>query len=295
MNISELFIFLLCCCIACIFLLRWYGFTFSSLPSERSKNAKRIFGILPLVVAAMITYTLEGLASFDVINNPFWTFFYIVIGFAWVYGGLTAMSLCFDLSWIDDALNLNNKAALIAITGGLIGITTIYSGANIGDGPGWWCVFLAGGLGMISWFALGIIINITAKVFYHITVERDIYCGIRVGSYFLASGIILGRASAGDWTSFEMTVIEFYDGWPVVILTAIMIAVELYGVNQFINNTGKPKFNSFSRSDAAAAAAVPTTDKMLRISIIIGILYVVLAVASVILLPSLPHNPIYGR
>jgi len=32
-------------------------------------------------------------------------------------------------------------------------------------------------------------------------VERDIGCGARIGGYLLGSGIILGRTSAGDWTS----------------------------------------------------------------------------------------------
>ena len=202
MDISEVLIFVLCLVGSAVFLCRWYTFTFKSWPAERTKKARLVFGILPLAASVIVTYTLESLASFDVVGNAFWTFFYIVMGYAWIYAGLTAMSLCFDLSWIDDALNLGNKAAMIAVTGGFLGITLIYSGANIGDGPGWWCVFFAGGLGMAAWLVLGVIVNRIGKVFYRITVERDIYCAIRTGAYFIASGIILGRASAGDWTSF---------------------------------------------------------------------------------------------
>jgi len=287
MDIGEFLVFIICICVTCVFLYRWYKWTFSGWPPERNKNAKMIFGVLPLISLVVIVFTLRNLASFDVVDDIIYIIFYIVIGFAWIYAGLTAISFCFDLSWIDDALNLNNNAAIIAIAGGFLGITFIYSGSNIGDGPGWWCVFFAGGLSLIAWILLGWIVNTVAKIFYKITVERDFSCGIRVGSYFLANGIILARASAGDWTSFSMTAVEFLDGWPVLVLTALMIFIELYLIN-YINNA-KPKFNSYSKSGATAN----TADHTLYISIIAGIVYIILAIVSIILLPPLPINSFY--
>lgn len=166
------------------------------------------------------------LASFDVVGDPFYIIFYLTLGFAWIHCGVFMMACVFDLSWIDDILSMNNNAALISFIGGFLGLTIIYSAANIGDGPGWWCVIFAGGLGLITWIVLALIINLLTQVFERVTIERDVLCGVRFGGYLLASGIILGRASAGDWTSFSMTVVEFMAGWTVLPLTALMIIVE---------------------------------------------------------------------
>lgn len=62
---------------------------------------------------------------------------------------------------------------------------------------------------MTAWFIVNQLMNIFTQVFERITVGRDLYCGIRYGAYLLASGLILGRASAGDWTSLYMTIVEF--------------------------------------------------------------------------------------
>jgi hypothetical protein len=44
--------------------------------------------------------------------------------------------------------------------------------------------------------------------------------------YLAASGLILGKASSGDWTSFVATVIEFMIGWYILPLTVVAIFVE---------------------------------------------------------------------
>lgn len=271
MDTMEVIVFLVSGFLLFVFLKKWYQPLFFGWPPERNKPAKYIFGWLPAVSLAIIVYTLKVLASFDVVDSFIYIVFYIVMGYAWLYFGLELMSLFFDLSWIDDAVNLNNKAALISITGGFLAVTAIYSGANIGDGPGWWCVVFAGGLGLFSWLLLGLIINLFTGIFERITIERDIYCGIRLCLYLLASGLILGRASAGDWTSFYMTVAEFMIGWPVLPLAALMILIELY-------------YKQKSKTDFYA-------DNFIG-SIFWGIIYILIAIASIMLLPPLSNNPL---
>ena len=288
MDFFETLNFLACSVAAVIFFYRWYSFIYKSRLPARSKKIKYVFAFLPLASLFIIYYTLVGLASFDVVGDMFWTLYYVVMGYAWIYACLIIMSLCFDLSWIDDGLNCGNLAAAAAIAGGVTGVTIIYSGANIGDGPGWWCVLFAGALGTAAWVILGGVVNIAAKIFGQITVGRDFNCGVRTGCYFLAGGIILARASAGDWTSFKATAIEFMDGWPVLILTIAAIAAELYCDSKI--NT-QPRYHSYSKSGAAAAEAA--TNNTLKISIIIGVIFILFAVLSVILLPPLPTNSIF--
>ena len=271
----EVVIFLVSIFFTSVFLIKWYTKLLSSWPQKRIKSTRFIFGWLPIICVAIITYTLKVLASFDVVNDGFYLLFYILLGLVWIYCGLILMSLLFDISWIDDTLNLNNKASLLTLTGGILGITVIYAGANIGDGPGWWCVIFAGGLGLIVWFFLGFIINLITKVFERITVGRDLNCGIRFGFYLFASGIILGRAAAGDWTSFSWTVVEFMDGWVVLPLALIMIMIELYYLNQ-----AKVEHNI-------------EHDNLLS-SIFWGLVYVAMAVLSLIyIIPPIKENPIY--
>lgn len=136
MDIGEFFVLCLCVILSCLFLYRWYNRIYNNWHPEQNQMIKNILALLPLIALAVIIYTLDGLASFDVVGNAFWTFFYVILGYAWIYTGLTAMSAYFDISWTDDVINLKNKSALAAVAGGYLGIAIIYSGANIGDGPG---------------------------------------------------------------------------------------------------------------------------------------------------------------
>jgi hypothetical protein len=252
----------------------WYSPVFLHWPFERGMWGKGVLIALPLAALTLFIYTLATLASFDVTDNVVYIMFYIFLGYAWQYAGIQVMVALFDLSMIDDVLGANNSAALAAFAGGYLGLAVIYSAANIGDGPGWWCVVFAGGLGLAAWAGLALIVNRFAHVFERITVERDISCGVRTGCYLLASGIILGRASAGDWTSAAMTVIEFLDGWPVLPLTICTIASE--GI--FIRSA--KEHNTIGGSIAGA--------------VVFGILLIFFAVVCVVLLPALPWNPLYG-
>ena len=262
----EILIFIVSCFFTFIFFKDWYYYTLNSWLPEKNRLTKTTLIILPFISLIIVFYTLKVLASFDVKNSAFYIFYYIVLGYTWLYFGCKLFFLLFDISWIDDILYRNNKAVLFSFTGGILGLVTIYSGANIGDGPGWWCVVFAGGLGTITWFILGIVINKITDIFDRITIDRDIPSGVRFGLYLLASGIILGRASGGDWTSFFMTIIEFLDGWPVLLLTALAILVEKYYMKR------SSKFSS----------------------IFWGILYIIISIISVILLPPFRRNPIYS-
>ena len=276
MSEDEFFVFIFSLFIAGWFILKWYLYLYKSRLPERDASAGGIMFCMPPASFAINLYTLKFLASFDVVDSPFWILFYVLLGFVWIWLSMWSMFCFFDLSWIDDILNLNNKAALPAFVGGFLGLTVIYAGANIGDGPGWWCVIFAGGMGLVAWILLGVGICHADEVSERITVERDIGCGIRFGCYLLASGIILGRASGGDWTSFYMTVVEFYDvydRWPVLILAALEAVVE--------------RFYLFRRGKTVGS------DTMYS-SAFWGALYVLFAIIIVMrLVPALPQNPIY--
>lgn len=257
-----------------VYLFRWYKYTLSSNPIKRGTFSRILLAFLPVASFVIILYTLQNLASFDVVGSAVYIVMYLMIGLVWFYFGVFLMFAFFDVSWVDDALNMNNPAAALAVVGGGLGVTIIYAGSNIGDGPGWWCVFFAGGLGLTAWFALGVLANLSTRVFKRITVGRSMACAIRTCAYLISSGIVLGRASAGDWTSFGKTVIEFLDGWPVLIITAAFILIELIFV------TGE------KRGEQGKAIGI-------ILSLIFGAAYIAVAIYALQVLPPLPVNPMY--
>jgi len=273
MDLAEFIILIFSAFYTAIKIRGWYRRLPEVKPVKRDKVIKYVLGLLPVVSLFIILYTLRFLASFDVVNDKIYIILYTLLGYTWTFLGMKLVFRFFDISWIDDALLLNNKAALYTVSGAFLGLVIIYSGANIGDGPGWWCVLFAGGLGLITWFLLGRIIHSFTQAFERITIDRDISCGIRIGTYLLASGIILARASAGDWTSFYSTIVEFLVGWPVLVLTVFAIIVERYYIHK-----SKLNFNN----------------TYLLGSLFWSAMYLIIAVASATMYP-LVENPIYDN
>jgi len=274
MDGIEILILLVAIAVTGLFLFKWYKSIVLAWPREYRIQEKAVLSALPVVSGFGILVVLSNWASHDVVSSPSFIFFYLVMGFACMYLGQLMMSALCDLSWRDDIIHGGNKSALFAFCGGFVGITAIYAASNIGNGPGWWTVVFASGLGLIAWVVLAWILHAVTHIFERITVERDTFCGIRVGFFFLASGLILGRASAGDWTSASMTVVEFGAGWPVLILAAIAIFVERFYIKSAVNDD---MYNHSSTTH-----------------IVIGLSYVVFAVVSIMLLPSLPVNPLWA-
>jgi hypothetical protein len=127
---------------------------------------------------------------------------------------------------------------------------------------------------MIAWFILGMFVNGVTKVSERITVGRDLDTGIRFGCFLLAAGLFLARASAGDWTSFLMTVVEFADGWPVLPLTIVFIVIEFY-------------YMDWERNCDRVGSKHSS-------SIFLGVLYVAVAIVCMVLLPPPKENPQYS-
>jgi hypothetical protein len=177
---------------------------------------------MPLVAFVIMATILSTVAAPSVTSSPGWILFYIVVGFGWIQCVLHLVFRCFDLSWIDDVVGKNHtEPALLPVIGSLSGITLIYAGSNIGDGPGWWCVIYASAIATLVWFILGHIIQKTTDAFSTITIGRDLPCAIRMGAYLLASGAILAYAAAGDSIDVTTDIVNI----AICSLTAIPLAI----------------------------------------------------------------------
>jgi hypothetical protein len=243
MDGLEVFMLIISAVFAIIFLAKWYSPLTGVFPKGRCRAARVTLGFLPLVSIGIISATLTTLAAPSVIGEPLWIFFYLIMGFLWIYSGMGMIFRCFDLSWRDDVVNKpGNQPALLPVIGSFVAISLIYSGANIGDGPGFWCVIYAGGMGLLLWLLFGHILQKSTDAFGTITIGRNLPCAMRTCAYLIASGIILGHASSGDSISFETDVVEIaITAIPALPLMLLAIFVERHYINKKRNDS----MNSF--------------------------------------------------
>jgi hypothetical protein len=196
------------------------------LMRQRNPRACLELILIPFVCAAFIFVALVLWADPEVRTR----FLYIVIlsglGLGWM-GIATAMFRWLGLSLRDDAVDRNNPAARAAWCGGLIGVTLIYAGGNIGEGPSLWNNVYSAGLGI---FCLGTLWLVLAQFFgasNSVGVDRDLASGLRLGGWAIAVGLIFGRALAGNWESVSGTTSDFVrEGWPATVLTVAAAIVE---------------------------------------------------------------------
>lgn len=216
-------------CASIFALVRWVPF-FVHLASARrgsgEPSARMPVYLAPLAGLAALGLVLGKSASFDVRADPVYLAFYMIIGAAWI-AAASWLPAIFGISYRDDVAERGNAGAAWAIGGAIVGGSFIYTGANIGDGPGWWVIFYTGGIALGIFAACWLALELVTGVSETVTVDRDTSAGVRLGALLLANGVILGRAAAGNWYGAEQAATQvFRIGVAALALTALAIAVE---------------------------------------------------------------------
>lgn len=202
-----------------------HGIRAASIRPAGHASHTRLAVFAAWAISAFVLWIVLGtLSSHDVKSSALYIMFYFVMGLAWVSAVMDLMTWL-DWHFREDVLERNNIAAAIAQGGAIIGIMFSFCGANIGDGPGWpvviFCAVLSTGGLLLAW----IIADRSTDWIAHITVDRDPASGLRAGAFFIAGGLITGRAVAGDWVSLSATVLDFARDalWliPLVILGTV--------------------------------------------------------------------------
>jgi uncharacterized membrane protein YjfL (UPF0719 family) len=169
---------------------------------------------------------LKRFSSLDVREDPVYLAFYMILGAAWV-GVVSWLLPYLGLSARDDVIERANPAAAQAIGGALLGLTLCYAGANIGNGPGWWVVVFSASLATVALLLLWVLLDKATGLADTLTIDRDLAAGLRTVGFFTGTGLILGRAVAGDWMSAAGTAEDFAKaGWPALLLWAVAVFLE---------------------------------------------------------------------
>ncbi len=196
-------------------------------PEFRRSSTRLLATVTPLLSAAVVFFVLRQWAAHDVRSSGVYTGFYLAMWFGWT-GAMNFLLGIVGLSCRDDVLERGNPAAGLAVSGAMIGLTVAFAGGNIGDGPGWWVVIFSAGMASATMLGLWIAGNFLSRVADAITIDRDVAAGWRTWGFFVGTGLIVGRAVAGDWHSGGQTVVDFIaKGWWALVLWAIAVGLDV--------------------------------------------------------------------
>lgn len=213
---------------ACVLCLLGWGSWYVGVLRPRTTGpgaGRGILALAPLAALIAILLVQRTLASADVRGDWFWIGWYGAFCMAWA-AVLRVPWFVLGLCWRADALERRNGATAIAAVGALLGGAMTVTGATIGDGPGWWCVAVAGGLASGTWLLAWLLLELIATPRRAVSIDRCPAAGLRLGSFLLAAGLICGRGAAGDWHGFAATVDEFQVAWPMLPLLFLAIVWE---------------------------------------------------------------------
>jgi uncharacterized membrane protein YjfL (UPF0719 family) len=182
--------------------------------------------ITPPACLAVVLFVLRRWADDEVRDDWRYLTLLLLLGAGWMGMFSTAMHWM-GLSLRQDAAERKNFAAALAWCGGMMGVTVLYAGGNTGEGPSLWNNVFSAGLGTAALIAFWMVLESTTKISHAITVDRDAASGLRIGGFLLATGIVFGRALAGNWQSAGQTVHDFVrDGWMSAAMLGVAVLIE---------------------------------------------------------------------
>ena len=142
-------------------------------------------------------------------------------------GMVSTFGSAVGLTALDGAVRRRNGAVLWAVAGLWLGTGLINAGANVGRGDTIYTTLGPLALAFATFLTLVAVLSALTWGFHAVRLDRDGPAGMRLAGLFVAWGLILGRAVAGDYKAVRRTVEDFVDyGWPILVLLAIAVPVE---------------------------------------------------------------------
>lgn len=170
-----------------------------------------------LFAAFWFWLVLQTGAASDIVG--FYTVLYTLLAFAvLLYAGFR-----FPVAGVyypADVLERGNLAAALALSGFALGTAFAFGGALTGEGPGWWVVVV---FFFLAYWELRGNMALVARVGdldEEMRLDRDVSAGALLGAVALASGLVSGRAAAGDFTGWERDLPDYAKRlWPLLVIS----------------------------------------------------------------------------
>jgi hypothetical protein len=180
---------------------------------------------VPIACLVLVQEVLVRWAAREVREGPEYQFLFVLGAGAWLVVCSRTM-LLLGISIREDVLQRHNPAALIAALGAMVGVTLAYAGANIGEGATIWTTFFPAVVGAVILFGCWMLMELPGRISPATLLDRDIASGLRLAGALTATGLILGRAGAGNWVSMEATLYDFVRlGWPALLIAVVAAMV----------------------------------------------------------------------
>lgn len=217
---DEVFALVAAWLVAAVTAVRWYAALVTVTRRAAPAHHRLILAVMPIACLALIQYVLACCAAHEVREAPGYDFLFLAGGAAWL--GATTVGLpLLDLCPRDDAIEARNPAAVVAVCGAWAGATLCYAGGNIGEGPTIWTTFVPAAAASGALFLLWFLLEIATHVSESVSIDRDAASALRLAGFLVAAGLVLGRAVAGDFHSWEGTWRDFLaGGWPALPIWA---------------------------------------------------------------------------
>jgi uncharacterized membrane protein YjfL (UPF0719 family) len=187
---------------------------------------------IPLLISiafgmCFLVYVLRHWADKQVQANTIYQLMFVLLGIAWT--GISACGMfLLGVRIRADAIERRNTASALAAGGALLGQLLCYAGANIGGGETIWSTIIPALLATLVWFFLWLVAELLGQFSDAIALERDAASGLRLAGMLIGTGLILGRAMAGDFHSPEETLYDFvHQGWPATLVVFAGIFLHL--------------------------------------------------------------------
>ncbi len=226
MDGDELAIAIGCPVVSFIYWGNWYVRALGVVALVESRQRRAILYITQLGCISLFLGILTQLSAKEVRSDPQYVLLFTAV-WATALAAVTAWGSILGVRALEDGIERNNPAPLWATAGVWLGATLCSAGANIGEGLTVFTTLFPMSLALGTWAGLWLVFTVVTRNARSIAVERDSASGIRLAGLLIASGLILGRAVAGDWVSTQATIFDFaVQGRPSLVLLGIASVVE---------------------------------------------------------------------
>lgn len=226
MSGGEVFLLVVLAPISLIYWGAWFYAAFETKLLVRPGPRIIALVLCWLACFGIVLATLLTAADPEVRESPVYIILFLEVT-AVVLAAVTAAAWFIGVSTIDDAVRRPNFAAIWLTIGLWTGTAVACAGANVGRGDTIGTTNGPLALGVATIVVLWALLAAFAGT-SSITQHRDSATGIRQGGLLAAWGLIMARATAGDWESVADTLKDYaLQGLPAFGLLLVAIPLEL--------------------------------------------------------------------